>query len=217
MSFIKNFVLRTLIDEFISRFGIWITGFYDIIITEDLKYLEESFQTATTCVTFAQNFFNLWPGQNEQDDELPITFQKDRLYFFELSNDKHSECHGFVVYCYEGFDGEVVCKCYSGYGGLYQIQIHKVTPLQIKEMIDGNLTYQAMFWGDLPYLFYQYLHEPKSHDFRIDNVRSKYVSPLTWNDILKHIQNEEIRLSNTLVSSYFNEIRKIILEYQTLD
>ena len=216
MSFVKNTVVRTVIDEFISHFGVWITGLYDVITTKDLEYLEDSFKTATTCVTFAENFFNLWPGENERDNEKQITFHKNKLYLFKLINDKHAECHGFVVYCYEGVNGELECKCYSGYGGLYQVQVHKITPSQIQEMIDGNLTYQAIFWGDLPYLFIQYLHEPESHDFRIENVRSKYVLPLTWDDILRHIQNEEDRLSMPLISSYFNEIRKIISTYQML-
>jgi len=216
MSFINSFVFRTRIDEFIAHFGVWITGFHDVQKPKDIEYLEDSFHTATTCMTFAENFFNLWPGQNEIDDKKEIMFEKNRLYLFSLLNEKKSECHGFVVYCYEGTNGEFECKCYSGYGGLYQIQIHKVTPLQIREMIDGNLTYQAMFWGDLPYLYFQCLNEPQSHDFKINNIRSKYVSPLTWDDILKHILNEETRLSNPSISSYFNEIRKIIITYQTL-
>jgi len=216
MSFIENFVFRTRIDEFISHFGIWIIGLYDVITEKDLQYLEESFQTATTCVTFAENFFNLWPGQNEKDEEQPIAFHKDHLYYFELLNEKKSECHGFVIFCYEGNDKQLEFKCYSGYGGLYQIQIHKVTHSQIKEMIDGNLTYQAIFWGDLPHYFFQYLHDPMSHDFIINNVKSKYVSNLTWDDILNHIQKEEDRLPFPLINSYLDEIKKIILTYQKL-
>jgi hypothetical protein len=140
-------------------------------------------------------------------EESVVTYFPDRLYFFQLINE--NECHGFLIHCTLNNE-QIQLKCYSAYGGLYSIQVYQVTPLQVRQMIDGNLPLQAVFWGDLPHLFFEYFQKNETHKFQIDKVISKSVDPLDWEDLLLFMQKEERRLNNPVVNQYMNELREIM-------